>query len=353
MVENTPDGSEGGHRWFAALMTGVLLASVGLAAGAGTVTANHDNGVGANYTVNLPSEQDHYPGEQGGKASIQHFATGEGAFEKQGAKGLETLGYIVVSSPAIDFSSCTTTDTTAFGIDRGGDDSGTHTDDNLLDHRESSSFNDHSIVVNFYDEGDTFGSTTYVNQSDQIVAVQNSCYVMPKKPGWYQINARLNGTTYSGEQLDEPNIKSHYFYVCECANEQEAREQLGPPPSEGGDGEQSTSTPTATDTGGSTPTDDGTVTSTATDTGDGSPTPTGTSHPSATASATTATETTPTTSPPADGQQTTSDGSTTATGGSNRKVTASSPTVSSGPGFGPAVAVLALVSAAVLALRER
>ena len=326
-------------------MTAVLLASVGLAAVTGTVAANHDNGVGANYTVELPSKSDHYPGEKGGKASIRHYATGEAAFEKRGAKGLEVLGYIVVSSPAIDFSSCTTSDTTAFGIDRGGDDPGTQTDENLLTHRESSSFNKHSIVVDFYDKGDTFGETTYLNKSDQIVAAQNSCYGMPSEPGWYQINARLNGTTYEGKELDEPNIKSHYFYVCECANEQEAREKLGPPPSEGGDEE--TSTPKSTDSSTSTPKPtDGSGTSTPKST-DSS----GTSAPESTASTTGTSQSTSSTTT---GQSTTGPASSaTATGGSNAQQATPSPSSGNGPGFGLLAAALALVAVAALAVRER
>ena len=347
MVETTPDGSDGNHRLFATLMTVLLLGSVGLVAGAGTVAAEHDNGVGANYTVDLPNEKDHYPGEKGGKASIRHYATGAAAFEKQNAKGLEVLGYIVISSKEIDFSNCGTADTAAFGIDRGGDDPGTQTDEDLLRYREDSFFKQNKIVVDFYDKDDGLGSeTVHLNKSDQIVAAQNGCYVMPSEPGWYQINSRINGTTYKGNELDETGITSHYFYVCECANEKEAREKLGPPPSEGGD---ATSTPKSTDSGTSTPksTDSsGTSTPKSTDSST-----TGTSQSTASTTSQSTASTTGT------GQSTTGTtgtaSSATTTGGSNAQQATPSPSSGNGPGFGLIAAVLALVAVAALAVRER
>ncbi|PSP99248.1 hypothetical protein BRC89_04805 [Halobacteriales archaeon QS_4_70_19] len=232
----------------------------------------HDNGIGTNYTVNLPNEQSHQPGAS--NADIQHFSAPDGLFQDTSSpKGFERLDTLIIYNQDINFGTCSTEDTRAFGIDRGNDNSGTETDDSLLQHREDSSFNEHSIYVNFYGEDSIAGQPVSLNAEDQIVAVQDGCYGMPDEPGWYQINARINGTGYNGNYIDSDDqgtIRSHYFYICDCSNEQEAREKLGPPPSESGsdgesdDGGDATATPTddSSDDGGSddggdaTPTDD-------------------------------------------------------------------------------------------------
>lgn len=368
------------------LITSVLaltiVAAAALAAGVGGVAARstaaspHDNGVGANYTVVLPNEEDHYPGEQGGKASIQHLSTGKEVFENNGAKGLKTLEYIVISSPSIDFSSCTTENTRAFGVDRENDDGGTTTDESLLKHRENSKFMENKIVVDFFDGESIAGESTYLNKSDQIVAVQADCYVMPQEPGWYQINARINGTAYNGKHIDEQGITSHYFYICDCSNEQEAREKLGPPPSEessGDSGSSSTATATATPTPTPTAADDGgdaesTATATPADSGseesetatatsaedgskDGDATPTASpAQDSGNGTETTSTTTSNTDSSVSDESESPTSNSNSGsdgTGGGN-----ATPTTANGPGFSFLAALVGLLVTAMIGVRR-
>lgn len=60
-----------------------------------------------------------------------------------------------------------------------------------------------------------------------------NCYDNPDEPGWYQIGSSVGGWTADDKYLQR-NTTSHYLAVCDCENQQEAREQLGPPPSEYG-----------------------------------------------------------------------------------------------------------------------
>jgi len=82
-----------------------------------------------------------------------------------------------------------------------------------------------------------------IRGANEIVAAQSSPYRMPEEPGWYQIDGFLNGTGFDGIHFSV-ELSSHYFYIRECSSEDEAREELGPPPSErNGDGDSTTPTP--------------------------------------------------------------------------------------------------------------
>jgi len=211
-----------------------------------------------NYTVDLPFDTDHYPGDEnpGGKynASINHFAAStQEVFENADAPdGLEKMEYIVIGNPDVDFSECSTSNTAAFGIDRDNDDDGTFVDSDLLSYLEKSDFRDNSIVVKFYD-GDEFGAKSREDKGgkeagredgdknpelypdDEIVAHQGfrssagPCYGMPDEPGWYQIDGKANGTAFSGD-FTRIDLTSHYFYICVCDSEKAAYQTLGPPP---------------------------------------------------------------------------------------------------------------------------
>lgn len=359
------------------LTLSVLLIASAIAGAAGSATAGHgaENG---NYTVDLPFDSDHLPGGQNeGNGSINHFAAGtHELFERGGAPdGFEGLKFIVISNPDIDFSGCGSTNTAAFGIDRGNNRSGTETDVSLLNYMERSRFNDHSIVVELYDGGEIAAPSdapVHLNPEDEIVAHQGyqsqggACYTMPSDPGWYQIDGMANGTTASGDHA-QVEMVSHYFYICECNSEEEAYSTLGPPPgqdnpyddsSDGGD--ESTPTATATPTTTATPVPESTDASTATATPEREPA-------------------TPTDQPNADGAgggDGSDDGGSgaggdggdasrpppadTATADRRQGQPAAdrtagvptTPTVAEGPGFGPAAALLALLSAALLALRR-
>jgi PGF-CTERM protein len=362
--------------------------------GAGATTA-HDNGLGANYTVALPNDIDHYPGDKNtANASIYHLAAAGDVFEETSSpKGLKRMDFLTISNQDINFGSCSTENTAAFGLDYGNNNSGTNTDEPLLKHRENSQFQDHAIIVDFFGQGSLAGSPVRFNAIDQIVAVQNECYTMPSEPGWYQINARVNGTGYDGSYIDSKNLgqfRSHYFYICECDSRSEAENKLGPAPSDDSGGSTSTPTPTPTptatptptptpDSGDSSPTptpdtgggaDTATPTATPTPTATATPTPTPTPSPTATATATpsptaTATATpSPTATASATASATGTATATTTSGGGGggqqggQQSTPQSgqgpqtPTAGAGPGFGVLAALGALLAAGLLVHRR-
>jgi len=386
----------------------VLLSTVvgataltGVASSTSSASASpHDNGIGTNYTVSLPNEKSHQPGAT--SADIRHYSSANGLFQETSSpKGFKRMDTLTIYSQDITFGTCSTENTKAFGIDRDNDNDGTKTDEGLLQHRKDSSFNEHSIYVNFFGEGSIAGSPVELHDEDQIVAAQDGCYGMPSEPGWYQINARINGTGFNGNYIDSADqgtIRSHYFYVCDCASEQEAREKLGPPPSEdggsgdsddssdggGSDGSTATATPAATssDSGGSTPTatssdsggtatatsssDDGSDSTATATSGGGTGTATATQSdkpgagtPSGTADGGTATATAGSTTGTATTGGSTGNGSANnggggsgGPGGSGQGAASGTPTAGSGPGFGLVAAFAGVIGVAVLAVRR-
>lgn len=323
----------------ATLVLVLTAASVAVVTGAGPALASHgaENG---NYTVVFPSETP-APGAQG--VTVNHFAAAtQEQFTEMGAPNHVNMSWIIISSQDIDFSQCSTPDTSAFGIDRGNDDSGTNTDEDLLRHRKDSDFRDNSIVVEFFDDDDDFAppdSPPTLYPVDEIVAAQDTCYGLPEEAGWYQIHGYMNGTNSNGEHV-EVDIPSHYFYVCDCANEQEARNTLGPPPSEQEDGP---GTPTPDD--GDDVTD---PTETATDSDSSTPTPT----PSDGDSDTSPDDTTATaTAGSGGGNGGGGDGGGNGDGGGAQNTTPQTP-VPEQPGFGVLGGLIALVVAALFAIRR-
>ncbi|WP_276258707.1 PGF-CTERM sorting domain-containing protein [Haloglomus litoreum] len=357
----------------------VVVAVLVVAGGAGATGSGSgtNHGTNGDYTVFLPNEIDHYPGDQNrANGSIQHLAALDGTFEgTPSPKGYEAAGFLIIGNEDVDFSQCSTENTAAFGVDRENDDEGTKTDESLLAARENSQFNEHEIVIDFFDQGDLAGEPIAINDVDEVVAVQNECYTQPTEPGWYQINGFLNGTGYNGNQF-EVTLDSHYYYVCECGSEQEAREKLGPPPSESGssDSSEATATATATAEPTATATPESTATATAeaaatatatpaaTPTATAEPTATATVEAAATATATATAEATATNAGggsddggQAGGQDTggsAATGTATAVGGGNPGGAPATPTVGAGPGFGAAAALAGLLAAALLALRR-
>jgi PGF-CTERM protein len=383
-----------------ALFVSVALtgAAVGSPSASSSVADSAKHGTeNGNYTVVIPEQQDHYPRDKNpdgtNDATVNHLSgLTKTLFEKAGTpKGTENASWIWIKSQDIDFSECTPDTTRAFGIDRDGDDPGTETDIDLLSYREDTIYNKHSIYVDFFEsneiaapprddqggqgegqgEGREDGDANLeVYPDDQIISVQEDCYGMPEEPGWYQIEGYGNGTGFNG-QFGQTYLPSHYFYICECDSEQEAREQLGPPPSEqdgedGGDSDESTATTTETDDGGdttptdaqgddSTPTDAQGDDSTPTDDGGGDTTPTDDGGGDTTPTDDTTTDGTPTDDATTDGTATTG---TTDTSDDDEVVggdggDSGTPTNGDGPGFGIVAAFAALLGAGLLALRQR
>jgi hypothetical protein len=257
------------------------------------------------------------------------------------------------------FTGCGPSNGEAFGIDRGNDDPGTEIDESLTKNVKATTINEDVFKADFYDEGDFGGSPPKFNEGDEFVNYVTGCIDTPEEPGWYQLTSTIAGTE------DQVTVNSHYFYICDCASEQEAREQLGPPPSE----PTPTPTPTATSTPTATPTPTPEPTPTRTPPDDGtpfpSPTPTATPSPTPEPTPTPTATTTATATAAAGG----SDDGESASAGSESAATATptpttagnwsdvvrrSPTAADGPGFGALGALLgALLAGGLLAVRRR
>lgn len=347
----------------AVLALAVLLAAV---APAVTVAAQQDVRVADGHTGSVDggredNEQQQYPLNYSFAPATRTPGNKNGAAEHY-ALGLTEdirLHWIVVTSKEFDFSTCEAGDTNAFGVDRGNDDAGTKTDVSLLTSYKSYTSTPNQIQIAYYKEDALAGSPIRINVEDQIVAKQSNCYNNPTEAGWYRVSGMINGSTKMDTNTDYTiQAGTQYIYVCECSSREEAREKLGPPPNEQGGSQSSTPEPTATPT----PEQRATAAQTAT--------VTATAEATSTPRQQTATATA--SNPQADDQTPTPQ--TTATVGSNSEQPSESgpqpndgpqpstteqpsvpttPTLAEGPGFGALFAVLALVGAALVALRRR
>ena len=219
-----------------------------------------------------------------------------------------------------------------FGIDRGSDNEPYTVDEGLTDNVKSFSAGEDGFESRFYDE-DELGESVHLNSEDRIFSVIE-CPKNPPEPGWHRIDAAsVKGRTAGGKVVtyEDP---SHWFWICDCRNEAEARDRLGPPPSE--PAETPMPTPTATDRS----TADGEP-STPTATGETQSTATGVaSRETATPTATVDRPTTPRAT-----------GTPTPTSGDWDDYTYRTPTVGSGGGFPPVAAIGALLVATALGRR--
>jgi len=358
------------------MVTGVTLfaAAAAPAAAQDSVTRDEapDKTDAANFTVNLPYATDHYPGDQNEQnGSIEYYAVGSQAFNEVGAEEGVWFNYIIIDAQWIDYSACDIPNTKAFGIDRDSNLAGTQFDEDLVQKQRNTNFLDDGIEIKFYDFSDFAGDPPYMAPEDQVVAAQGAgsqagtCLTMTSEPGWYQLQAFLNGTVADNGPDEEPSdsaeekglrLQSNYLYVCDCDSEQEAREQLGPPPNEDDSGSESTPEPTATPEPTPTPTEASDDTPQPTEPPEDTPEPT--EPPEDTPEPTEPPEDTPEpTEPPEDtaaptATQPNNGGGNNGGNGGNGN-TGMTPTSGGGPGFGPAVAILALLASALLATRRQ
>lgn len=260
------------------------------------------------------------------------------------------LTHVEATWDAGSFADCGASNAAVLGIDRGGDDPGTETAENLMQSIESNSVSEDRFRIDFYDRDDAFGSSTHYHEGDEFVSLTEDCFGNPSEPGWYQIQSEVGGYGPDGEEK-AVSAASHYFYICDCSNEREARDQLGPPPSEE---PVETTAPTAGGEGGNEAGGD------SSDAGDAD-TPDGTQAD--TGSETDSTQTPTEGSTESDGRPPDSDGgdSSGASGGTAATATPAeswqeeaviTPKHGDGPGFGVPVAVVGLLAAAML-LRRR
>ena len=99
---------------------------------------------------------------------------------------------------------------------------------------------------------DDIGAPLEIYHGDRFVSAQRECLDNPDAAGWYRFASINEGEFENGTKVsqDAPTF-SHWFYICDCANRQEAVETLGPPPSEegeGGDGDGERGAPPRTPT---------------------------------------------------------------------------------------------------------
>ena len=334
------------------MVAGVAVLGVApVAADQHTKDAAEDYTEESNYTVTFPNPTDHYPGDVNARnGSVRYFFAGEDAFREIGAEEGAYIHYVVLDADWIDYSACDVDNTAAFGIDRGGDNSGTQTDQDLVSRRKDDDFRDDGLTVEFYTHDDLGGDPPYVAPEDAIVAQQGAgsaggpCLTLTDEPGWYQLQGFLNGTEADNGPDEPPSADakraggtadSNYLYVCECDSRAEAEEQLGPAPGDdaGDGGDESTPTPTSAPATETPSSGSGTATLSAT----AESTPTQTLEPADTEGSTD-TETPESTSasdPAAD--ETAEDDAT--------------PTSGDGPGFTGLAALASLLAAALFARR--
>ncbi len=319
-------------------------------------------GDSAGFTIEAVSPSDHYPGDINEEnASLRYFSAGEDAFRENDAEEGIWFNQILVTADWIDYTACDTDNTAAFGIDRGNNNEGTQIDEDLVQYQRRSVFKDDGIDIFFYNWEDFAGNPPYMAPEDAIVSEQGensnagACLTMTNEPGWYQIHAFFNGTianedcTESSNDNCEPENKervgghlyTNYFYVCECDNEDEAYEALGPPPNEGPEPTEtpeSTPTPEATETPAG---DDSEATPAATETPEPADTPAETAGPA---------------EPTATGNEGEGDDGNAAAeqaaAGGDDGGAGGTPTPGDAPGFGPIAALIALLASTLLLYRH-
>jgi len=183
------------------------------------------------------------------------------------------MGNLTLVTPAGQGNTCKLTGAQAFGIDRNNDGrpdddsddgsmSNTYTDVTLVDkfevNRNYTRPGDGKNVtwLDFWDEGEAAGgfgdNSVDLYREDEVVLSQDGCYTQPEQPGWYRWYGYLNGTTdgdpedseggdwrtenwYGDESNETAAVYSHWYYVCDCTDRQEAERKLGTPPDYGPD----------------------------------------------------------------------------------------------------------------------
>lgn len=319
----------------AAIAAPLLLAVVLGSTAAGVASADHAPAE-TNFTLELMEPEDHHPGAENVRSGTIGQA-GEGV-----DTDLETLLRLRAVYSEGNWQDCGPGTSEVFGIDRGSDNERYEVDESLEDKIKRFSAGEDEFVTEFNDEDD-IGASTHLNSEDRILSLIE-CIDNPEEPGWYQIDvAAVTGRTADGEEVtfEDP---SHYFWICECQDEAEAREELGPPPSE----PEATSTPAETD--GTADRDPGTETRSSTsgeaddrDGGDGTSGAAGTATAATEGSATPVEDATPTPGAASTPEPEPADWN---------DVKVVTPARADGPGFGPAAAIAAVLATALLVRRH-
>lgn len=233
-----------------------------------TVEANHGPPEWSNYTVNGVDPSDQHPGNSN---STYEWYTGVGLTHKG--------DWLVWRSEAVNLENCDITNIRSQAIDRrgpgsDGDDPGTQGDDDAAAYVKQSTLREDVVYIEWYDDSDLAQDAPRFHRKDEIVISFADCFENTNEPGWYQISVKYNGTSCTWHEdgtcteddggFVSHKYDSHYFWICDCTSEAEAREKLGPPPSERTPTRTPTATPTAMATETGTPTATRTETATAT-----------------------------------------------------------------------------------------
>lgn len=181
---------------------------------------------------------------------------------------------VMIRSEWLDYSACHQFDNvSAFGIDRNGDGSDREYDDDLTEFTKSIQYGEDYLWMEFFDFDDLAAKDPpFVHTDDRLVlqigeeSDEGPCVTVTDDPGWYNVEFFLNGTggdEDAREQASEDFLDgthetgltqtSQYVHVCECDDEEEARDQLGSPPGEPTPTPPSTPEPTPTPTPEQTP----------------------------------------------------------------------------------------------------
>lgn len=313
---------------FTALLT--LSATAGAAAVLGGTAAASHGPDAANYTV---EPMDRTPGATNVKYGQIVVA--------QAGVDLETLEKTTAVYEEGSWANCGPDDGEVFGIDRGNTHDGYEIDESLENNVKRFSAGEDVFEVEFNGEND-LGASTHFYDGDAFVSVAQ-CIDNPDEPGWYQITGTTTGVTKDGERVTFGG-ESHYFWIGDFENEQEAREELGPPPSEPQETPTPTPAPTTETASGDDSDGDGDSEGAADDaetdeTTASTATAAETATPTATATATAAGGAEETRTP-------------TATAAEWEGQVVQTPTPGDGPGFGPIVAILALLAVSLLVRRR-
>ena len=307
-----------------------LLTAAALGAGVGVAGAGHGP-EGSNFTYTPLSADDREPGASDTRVGqIGQAAAGVDT-------DFETLLRLRAVWRAGSWAGCGPGAAEEFGIDRGSDNEPYTVDESLTDNVKSFTASEDVFESKFYDE-DELGESVHLNSVDRIFSVIE-CPQNPPDAGWHRIDAAsVKGRTAGGEVVTYEDL-SHWFWICDCQNEAEARDRLGPPPSE--PAKTPMPTPTATERS----------------TADGEP---------ATPNETAATGTTRSTEPDIASRETATPmatvdgprtprttGTPTPTSGDWDDYTYRTPTVESGGGFPPVATIGALLVATALGRRWR
>lgn len=324
----------------------VLLVAVLVAGTVGSLAGSASGGHGpdgTDFTYEPMSPEDRQPGATDTRVgTIGQAAAGV-------ETDLETLLELRSVFEEGSWEGCGPASSEVFGIDRDGDGDRYETDESLEENVKRFSAGEDVFEAEFYDEDD-FGPSTHLNSDDRVVSIIE-CVDNPEEPGWYRIDvAAVTGRTPDGEVVTMEDA-SHYFWICDCEDEAEARETLGPPPSE----PEPTGTPTGADGDDGTAGDDAATATPGSSAGDGDSGGDGSGDPDEDADTDGSGADAETAAPTGTDAATAATGEATASPSAHQEWAAyqvRTPTPGSGAGVSPVAAVAALFVAALLARRS-